>query len=116
MASRLVQQLRNVIVSAAQALVPAVSDLHEREPARLRALYLDVYGLVFVLAFPVFALLAVAAPFVGELWVGRAGTAFVPYTRILIAAWLANILSAPAYFFSLGRGTLGWNVTGHLLL
>jgi O-antigen/teichoic acid export membrane protein len=108
MASRWVVSFRELIVQANQVLVPTVSRMSEREPRSLAALYRESYRLIFYLAIPTFAFVAIAAPIVSRLWIGGYEPAFVSFVELLAAGWLINVLANPAYVFDLGTGALRW--------
>jgi O-antigen/teichoic acid export membrane protein len=112
LASRWVVTFRELIVQANQVLVPAVSHLQERNPESLPAIYRESYRLVFFLAVPTFAGLAILSPLVSRLWIGRYEPVFVGFVAILAAAWLVNTLSNPAYVLDLGTGALRWVTIG----
>lgn len=112
MAARAVITLREVIVQANQVLVPTISRLKERDPASIPAVYRESYRLVFVLAFPAFALLTALSPLISRIWIGRYEAAFVEFVAILSAGWLVNVLSNPAYIVDLGTGALRWVSVG----
>ena len=113
MASRLVQQMRSIIVSANQVLVPAFAHLKELEPAKIRALYLKSYQLLFFISVQVFSALIIGAPLISELWIGRNEATFVASMIILSTGWFFNTLCVPAYYAGLGTGELRWNVVSH---
>ncbi len=48
MASRMIGQLKALLVTASQALVPAIADLHEKEPETVQKLYDNSYRLIFI--------------------------------------------------------------------
>lgn len=115
LASRWVVTFRELIVQANQVLVPAVSHLQERDPEALPAIYRESYRLLFFLAVPTFAGLAVLSPLVSRVWIGQYEPIFVEFVAILAAAWLVNILSNPAYVLDLGTGALRWVTIGCLV-
>lgn len=106
LASRLVVTCRELIVQANQVLVPAVSHIQERDPASLPAIYRESYRLVFFLALPAFAAIAVVSPFISLVWIGHYERLFVEFVALLALAWLVNVLANPAYVFDLGTGAL----------
>lgn len=116
MASRLVLQLRSLLVSANQVLTPAIADLHERRPDEVRAMYRDSWRLMFSLAVPLFAALMAFTPAIAWLWIGREESVFVQSALALALGWLLNTLTVPAYFASLGTGELRWLVISHLVI
>ncbi len=116
MASRMILQLRALMVAASQALVPAIADMHERDPGRVDVIYGDLFRLLVYIAVPAFSLLVAALPLVSEIWIGRYEELFVALAALLAAAWLVNTLSVPAYFSNLGTGHLRWNTISHIMI
>jgi O-antigen/teichoic acid export membrane protein len=116
MASRMIQQLRALIVSANQVLVPAIADLQEKAPEKIRSVYLTSYQLIFYLALPFYSIVVVCMPLISRLWIGHYEGAFVISGILLSVGWFMNTIAGPAYFSYLGTGSLRWNLTGHLLI
>lgn len=114
MASRLVRQLRSVIISANQVIVPAVADLQERSPGTLASVYRDSYRLLFYISLPLYSIVVVLAPAISEIWIGRRESVFVLFTVLLAAGWFVNTLNGPSYFSNLGTGKLYWNTVSHV--
>ncbi|HTR45903.1 MAG TPA: lipopolysaccharide biosynthesis protein [Verrucomicrobiae bacterium] len=112
LAARAVMTLRETIAQANQVLIPTVASLSERDPASVPKIYRESYRLVFFLAVPAFACLAVASPLISRVWIGRCEPAFVEFVVLLSAAWLVNVLCNSAYVLSLGTGALRWVSTG----
>jgi len=115
MASRMIHQLRALIISANQVVVPTVSGLHEVMPEKVNSFYAKSYQTIFYISLPAYSFLIVCAPLVSRIWLGWYEPVFV-FTAVLlsIGAFL-NTLGGPAYFTNLGTGSLKWNVIGHLL-
>ncbi|MGI6226466.1 MAG: oligosaccharide flippase family protein [Peptococcales bacterium] len=116
MASKMIQQFRGLIVSANQVLIPTIADLNEREPHKIKRIYLESYQLVFFVSIPLFSLIAILIPIIAELWIGQQEIIFITISLILLVGWFLNILSAPAYFTYLGIGCLKWNVISQLVI
>ena len=108
MASRWVFTFRELIVQANLVLVPTISGLREKNPDAIPRLYRESYRLIFFLAVPAFAFVAVLSPIVSRLWLGRYEPIFVRFAALLAIGWLVNILSNPAYVVDLGTGALRW--------
>jgi O-antigen/teichoic acid export membrane protein len=113
MANKLVQLFRSVIVNANQVLVPAFAHLKQLQLQKITELYLRSSHLVVYLALPGFGLLAICAPLVSELVIGRYEPVFVYSTMLLCAGWLANTLAVPAYYACLGTGEMRINIVSH---
>lgn len=116
MATQLVVKLRALLISANQALVPAVAELHEISPEKVRELYLKAYRLLFFVVIPFYAAILIALPTVSALWIGHGEALFLEFGALLALGWGLNSLSAPAYFINLGTGDLKWNSTSHVLM
>jgi len=115
MASKMIQQLRLLIVSANQVLFPAIANLKEKIPEKIKSVYLTSYQLVFYLALPLFSLIIVCTPIISELWIGHYESIFVTFGILLAIGWFLNTLSTPAYYANLGIGELRWNVVGYIV-
>jgi len=114
MASKMVQQLRALIISANQVLVPAIANLQEKIPEKVQSVYLTSYRLLFYLSFPLYSLIIIFTPLISEIWIGRYERIFVNFGILLAIGWLLNTLAGPAYFAYLGIGNLRWNVAAHI--
>jgi len=114
MANKMIIQLRNLIVSANQVLIPAIADLKERAPEKIQSIYQSSYQLLFYLALPLYSLLIISIPIISDLWIGHYKKIFVFFGTSLAIGWFLNTLNAPAYFTNLGIGELRWNVISHI--
>jgi O-antigen/teichoic acid export membrane protein len=115
MASRMVLQVRALLVSANQVLVPTIADLQEKDPKIIQKVYKDSYDLLFYIALPLFSILIALTPVISQLWIGEYEDVFVTFSILLALGWFLNTLMAPAYFANLGIGELRWNTTGDVL-
>ncbi len=116
MAGQLVTKLRALLVAAQEVAMPEVATLHEAAPERVDPLYARAEGLNAYLCLPLFAGIAAAAPLASHLWAGAYEPAFVVFVQILAVGWLANALSAPAFFLLLGTGQMGGVVASHVTM
>ena len=115
MASQMVVKLRTLLISANQAFVPAVAELHETSPEKVRDLYLKAYRLLFFIVVPFYATILIALPLVSELWIGHSDAQFLLFGTLLAIGWGLNSMNGPAYFFNLGTGDLTWNSISHVV-
>lgn len=115
MANRMILQLRSLIVSANQVLVPAIADLKEKIPEKIHVVYLTSYRLLFYLSLPLFSLMIIALPLISRVWIGYYEKIFVIFGVLLAISRFINMLNAPSYFVYLGIGELRWNVAGHIV-
>ena len=115
MANRLLLQLRSVIVSAFQALVPYVAG-GMITTTRLQNVYVSSYRLLFLAAVPYYSLIGVTLPLALTLWLGRFESKFVLTGAICLAGWSSNTMNVPAYFLYLATGRLRWTVLSHFAI
>jgi O-antigen/teichoic acid export membrane protein len=116
MAKRMVRQVRSLVVSTNQVVVPFVADLQEKDSSAIQAVYHTSYSLMFYLAVPLYALVVAITPLISEVWIGHYEEAFVRFSIILAVGWFLNTLNAPAYFANLGLGELRWNTIAHVTI
>ena len=116
MGTRLISQARGVVVNANQVLVPTFAEVSRTGALQVEALFRKSYAVVFYVTVCLFGLLAAALPLVGLLWLGAVQPMFLKVTAILCAGWLINTLAVPAYFASLGTGTMRVVVQAHLIM
>lgn len=114
MANRMVQQFHALIVSANQVLVPVIADLQEKNPERIRSVYVTNYNLLFYLALPLYTLIIISTPLISEIWIGYYERVFVIFGILLAMGWFLNTLARASYFANLGTGELRWNVIGNI--
>lgn len=112
MANRIVQQFRALIVNVNQVLIPAIADLQEKAPEKIRSVYLTSYNLIFYLALPLYTLIIIATPLISEILIGHYEGIFVIFEILLAVGCFLNILNAPSFIANLGTGDLRWNVIG----
>ena len=116
MASRMVVQVRALIVTANQVLVPAIADLYEKEPTAVRKIYEISCRLNLYIAVPIFSLIFILTPVASQILTGHYEATFVLFSILLGGGWFMNTLTVPAYFVVLGTGELQWNAWGHVLI
>lgn len=116
MANQLVVKLRALLVAASQALVPAVAELHEKAPEKIRELYLKSYRMLFFVSIPFFAAILISLPLISELWIGHIEAQFLIFGALLTLGWGLNCLTGPAYFINLGTGDIKWNSMAHVMM
>jgi len=114
MSLRMIIQVRELVLSANRVLVPAIADLQEKNPEKIRSIYLTNYNLLFYLALPIHTLLIISAPFISQIWIGHYEKQFIIFTILLSAGYFINTLCAPSIISYLGIGALRWVAVGHL--
>ena len=113
MASRLVVQIRTLIVSANQVIVPSIASSSEKN---IDKSYPKILNLVIGLAFPVMVAVMVFTPSISYYWIGSYEPYFIWALLILTLSWLINILCTPAYFSSIGLGNLRGILFSHVFI
>ncbi len=116
MASRLVLQLRALIVSAYQVLVPVFAEHKENSPEKISLLYGKSYDLIYYLSLPSFVLIIVWLPLISEVWLGHIERTFIIIGSMLVLSWFINTLAIPAYVANVGLGIFKWYLTGNLIM
>jgi O-antigen/teichoic acid export membrane protein len=116
MASRMVLQLRALLVSANQVLVPAIADLKEKNPEIIQHVYRQSYRLNLYLSLPYFSAIIGLSPVISRFWIGHYEGIFVFASILLATGWLINALATPAYFANMGIGDLRWNTLAHITI
>lgn len=113
MANRLVGQVRALLVSANQVLVPYYSKVSESSRGSVKVVYMQNLDLVIFLGSLAFSTLVAMLPLISQLWIGRLDPQFLLFATMLAAGWFINTLAVPAYFANLGLGRLAPNILGH---
>jgi O-antigen/teichoic acid export membrane protein len=116
MASRMVMQVRGLLVAANQVMVPVITTQQERSPTRIPDTYMRCYDIMFFLSIPIYSLLLVVTPLISEIWIGLYEPTFVIFAFLLITSWALNTSTVPAYLAFVGTGQLRWNTISHLLM
>jgi O-antigen/teichoic acid export membrane protein len=106
MASRLIIQLRQIIVSMTQVTIPIVSHFNQTNKSAIKYVYERGISFVVFLVFPLVAGIFLFIPYLSGIWIGQAEPVFINCVYILALSMLVNILCAPAYFNSFGDGNL----------
>lgn len=116
MANRLVTQLRSLIVSANQVVIPVVAEASETNKDSVKELYVKTFSLVFL--FDVFLItgIIISAPLVSYLWIGKIIPFFLFAVILNSIVTFVNICSNPAYFSYLGEGKLNWLIYSYLAI
>lgn len=115
MASRMIIQIRSLLVAANQVVVPVITTQHEHKPTQIPDTYKRCYDIMLYLSIPIFSLLLVVTPLISEAWIGRYEPAFVLFAFLLIASWALNTTAVPAYLAFVGTGQLRWNTLSHMV-
>ncbi len=116
MANQIAIKIRSLIVAANQAIVPRVAQLKEKTPHLLNDMYARNFRVIFYISLPLFSALYVWSGEISQLLVGELHASFLKILYLLLAAWLLNLFTGPAYFVNLGMGQPGRNTIAHALM
>lgn len=116
LAYRITTQLRAPLVAGCQVVLPAVAALDGRDAVAVRSLHRRAFARLLPLALLGFGLLLVLWPAISLFLVGHFDRFLMIAGAALTVAWFVNTLSAPAYFVLLGRGSVRWNLLGHVVV
>jgi O-antigen/teichoic acid export membrane protein len=114
-ATRMITQFRNLLVSAYQTLVPTIANLREHSPNYIQVVYKESYHLLMYLSLPFYALIIAMSPVISELWIGRYEGTFVLFCSLLAVGWFIDMVRIPAHYANQGIGDLRWNMVGHVV-
>ncbi len=115
MASRMIMQIRSLLVAANQVMVPVITTQQEHKPTQIPDTYKRCYDIMLYLSIPIFSLLLAVTPLISEAWIGRYEPAFVVFAFLLITSWALNTTTVPAYLAFVGTGQLRWNTLSHMV-
>lgn len=114
MANQLVQKARAVIASAQQSLVPEIASIRKENQADREKLFVQAYGISFLIVVPYFLGIALMLPFISWIWIGHYQDSFVTFGILMSAGWLVASVGAVSYFYNLGTADLFWNTVNHV--
>jgi O-antigen/teichoic acid export membrane protein len=115
MASRLAVQLRSLIVSAIQVIIPVIAEGKENNPGKIINIYCNLFSIVLYLNILLITFIIVSAPVVSLIWIGHLEGIFVNVLIISSTSMFFNISSSPAYFYYMGEGKLNWIIISILI-
>jgi O-antigen/teichoic acid export membrane protein len=116
LATRMVQQIRSVVLAPNNALVPAFAALGEHSSEQCHALLRKAQGFTNSLGNLVMGMTLGLLAAVGEIWTGQPSPAFVTTASILTVAWLLNLYSAPVYYMGMALDQFRGILAGHALI
>ena len=115
LAHRVALQLRAPLVAACQVILPAVAGMSLDDRKSLVDLMARAQRRLAPVTLLAFGALLLSWPVISEIMLDRVEPLLIVTGVALTLAWGVNTLSAPSYFFLLGRGTFRWNLLGHIV-
>jgi O-antigen/teichoic acid export membrane protein len=116
LASRTVLQLRSLVITPAQNLVPVYAAIPEDDSNRLTVAYNSTFSTLIAISTPLMGALVLGSPVISYFWLGRFELDFTLALIALSIAWLVNIYSVPSYMLGIARGSLRWNVIAAIIM
>lgn len=106
MANRLISQIRSLIISANQVIIPVIAEASVKEKERIRLIYIKTFRLILSIEVPLVSLLIIFIPLISFIWIGYLENNFMFFLYILSFCTIILTLNGPAYFGILGEGKL----------
>ncbi len=116
MASRLVTQLRGLIVSANQVIIPVVAEAKETNEDYVNTLYIKTFSIVLLFDIVLITGIIISSPIVSFFWIGEIVPFFLFAVVLNSLVAFINICSNPAYFSYLGEGKLNWLIYSYIVI
>ena len=117
MASRLVNQVRALLVNANQVVIPVVAEtIKTKTKEEFRLFFKKMNQLLLLFTAPLLTLILVATPLISLVWIGELNDNFIFAMFVLIIGTGFNIMNGPVYFSCLGEGRLGILVISHIAM
>lgn len=115
LASRLVIQLRNLVVSASIPLLPAFAVL-EKTDQMLNVMLGKTQRYMALASLAVAALSIPASLVMSFVILSEISPEVIRMSAIMTFGWSLNILSLPLYLVAQAQGRLRWNIASHLVM
>ena len=115
MANRLIMQVRGVIVSSTQSLVPIMVNL-SKSVKDVQIFYKRVFSNVMFFALTAMCIIVLGSHLISFYWIGQIQPVFYFTIFVLAISTLINLIIGPAYFFYIAEGNLNVLIKLHLIL
>ncbi|MCA6069128.1 oligosaccharide flippase family protein [Chryseobacterium sp. RG1] len=117
MANKLVMQIRGVIVSANQSLIPLlVKESVESKNKNYFSVLSISFAAVFIIALISLSSINIISSFISVIWIGKEQYIFINILLFLSVCMFINLLSAPTYFSLISTSKLGPVIRSQLLM
>ena len=116
LAFRIAKGVRGLLASALRVLVPRLAPTAQTPmgPALRSSAYVGSFGVLLVIALPIFAGLLASVHLIAWALAGRDDPVFVHALVFALLSWLVYSLTDPALNLSLASGRMQWALRGHL--
>ncbi len=112
LASRVVMQLRQLILAPSTNLTPLFASNNLSSPGLNTKLYEGAVLTCLVAGGSTVLALLILAPTLCHIWLGHYPPLLPSFIRILAIGWFFNVLSAPAFLLGIGLGRFTGNMVG----
>lgn len=106
MANRLVSQIRSLITSVNQVMIPLIAEANVEKKENLQSIYKNAISIIIFVEVPLFTTLIILTPKISLIWLGNYNYDFITYGYLLCVTTFILILNGPAYFGLVGEGKL----------
>lgn len=110
LANCLIGQVRSLVVSANQVMVPHYSNVNIASPEMIGPTVRANFQVLMVASTMIFSMLSVSLFLIGNIWIGQNHDGFIKACLILIVGHFINSLSVGIYFMNMGVGAVLNNV------
>lgn len=115
MASRLVNQVRALIVNANQIVIPIIAEKSKNNlDEDLLIFFKRMNQILFLIVLPLFSIIIAITPLISLIWIGKIEYYFLFSVYVLSIGFIFNIMSNPSYFSCMGEGKLNILVITHV--
>lgn len=116
MANRLVSQVRGLIISANQTMIPVIATAKLKGENEVRHIYVKSVKIIFLVEVPLVTLMIIATPLISIIWLNKIEPQFLIFLYLLLSSTFVHILNGPAYFGILGEGRLSVMMLVYVLM
>jgi O-antigen/teichoic acid export membrane protein len=116
LASRLVVQVRTLVLGGATPLLPLMSAISDPLSLEFRALLVHATRVSVWVSLMVCLLSLTGAPVMSMFLLGYIDADLLSISAVLTWGWALNIFSVPLYFAAQAAGILRWNFISHAIL
>ncbi len=110
MANKLVIQLRSLIITSSQVMVPAIAGLTEIGAANIKKIYKEMFEVISFSSIILITYILAFSKYISIIWIGKIQQSFVITISLVSVGWLFNLFSGPAFLVNLATGRLKWNL------
>lgn len=117
MASRVVVQIRGILVAISSNLLPKLVHIHSTQSSqKVQEVFAQVFRLNYNMFAIVFGALILFSSLIVKIWLGEENEMLVFLIQLFSIAWFVNSITIVPYIFNLGSGHLNGNVISHALI